>query len=172
MVPFVDPTIGKVIIQVAMTAWMASVAIIDHRRGRIPNALTAPVFLVVGAGRMLQAVRGERVLFLLLVVWAVIFALWMLHFLGGGDAKFLMALYALFPSMEFTAVLALILLVEIVPIVLLQARGASLPAGLRSLRSRLVTMQLLPTEVELQARGRRYAWTFAVPAVLYAWLWW
>jgi Flp pilus assembly protein protease CpaA len=159
-------------IQVAVSAWMVAVAVMDHRTGRIPNTLVGPVMLGVGAFRLVQAVLGAYVLFLMLVAWALIFVLWMLHFIGGGDAKFLMGLYALFPSMEFTAVLAFVLLVLTVPLVLLEMRGRSVGEMRQGLESRMITGQVMPTETELRERGRRYAWTFAIPGLLYTWIWW
>lgn len=162
----------KLVAQLALVIWMVTVAAIDHRQGRVPNGLTAPVMFGMGAFRLYEALRGEHVRLLLIVVWALLFGLWLLHFLGGGDAKFLMALFALFPSMEFVAVLALILLVVMVPIVLWGARGSSPRAALRALRDRVVTMQVLPTEAELRTRGRRYAWTFALPGIVYTLFYW
>ncbi len=172
MTPVTDLQALKPVIQVALVIWMVVVAVADHRQGRIPNILTAPVMLGMGAFRFLEALRGEPSRLLLAVVWVVLFGFWALHFLGGGDAKFLMALFALFPYMEFVAVLALILLVEMVPIVLWGARGKSLRSASRALRDRLITMQVLPTEAELRVRGRRYAWTFAVPGIVYTLLYW
>lgn len=172
MIPLAEVAGLKLVAQLALVVWMVAVAVIDHRHGRVPNGLTAPVMLGMGAFRFYEGLRGEPVRLLLLVVWALLFGLWLLHFLGGGDAKFLMALFALFPSMEFVAVLALILLAEMVPIVLWGARGSSPRAALRALRDRVITMQVLPTEAELRARGRRYAWTFAVPGIVYTLFYW
>jgi len=162
----------KLLAQVALTVWMVAVALLDHRTGRIPNAVTAPVMLGAGALRLIQGFQGEAVRFVLPVVWVLVFALWMLHFIGGGDAKFLMALYAVFPFMDFTGVLALVLLVITVPLLLWDLRGRSPGHVGESLRSRALTGQWLPTEAELQERGRRYAWTFAVPALVYVWVYW
>jgi hypothetical protein len=38
--------------------------------------------------------------------------------------------------------------------------------------NRILTGQILPTEQELQEKGRRYAWTFAVPAMVFTWIYW
>jgi Flp pilus assembly protein protease CpaA len=151
---------------------MIAVALIDHRTSRIPNWLVAPVMLGAGAYRLIEAVLGQRERFFMLLAWALLFLLWMLHFMGGGDAKFLMAMYALFPSMEFTAVLAFFLLVLTIPLLLLEMRGRSLHQMRESVTGRLVTGQILPTEEELQVRGRQYAWTFAIPGIVYTWLYW
>jgi Flp pilus assembly protein protease CpaA len=159
-------------IKVAVSLWMIAVAVSDHRSGRIPNWLTAPVIFGVGALRLVQAIGGDWTKLGMLVAWGLVFLLWMLHFIGGGDAKFLMGLYALFPNMEFTAVLALILLVLIVPLVLMELRRRPAGESAGSAYRRVVTGQLLPTEQDLQERGRRYAWTFALPGLVYTWIYW
>jgi Flp pilus assembly protein protease CpaA len=134
--------------------------------------LTAPVILGVGGLQLLQVLGGEWQKLGLLLAWLLIFVLWMLHFVGGGDAKFLMGLYALFPSMEFTAVLALVLLVLIVPLLLLELWRRPASESVTAAWRRVATGQVLPTEQDLQERGRRYAWTFAVPGLVYTWLYW
>lgn len=163
-------------VKVVLTLWMLRISVLDHYTGRVPNALTAPVFLGVGAYRMLfeGLVQGNAWRFGLLVTWAIIFGLWMLHFIGGGDAKFLMALFALFPSMEFAGVLAFLMLPITLALLLWDIRGSdrSLGERMRAGVARLYTGQILPTEQELQEKGRRYAWTFAVPSIVYAWLYW
>lgn len=171
LLPEAQPWLG-LIVKLVVTAWMLAVSIMDHRTGRIPNAVTAPVILGVGGLQLLRGFTGDWARFGLLVAWVLIFALWGLHFVGGGDAKFLMGLYALFPSMEFTTVLALVLLVLIVPLVLLELRRRSVGESLGAAWKRAATGQVLPTERDLTERGRRYAWTFALPGLVYAWMYW
>jgi Flp pilus assembly protein protease CpaA len=163
---------AQILVRAAATAWMLAVAAIDHRTGRIPNSYTAPVMLGVGALRLAEGFFGQPERFLLLAAWAGIFGLWTVHFIGGGDAKFLMGLYALFPSMEFTAVLAFLLLIITGVLFLRELRGRPLAALGRGLRDRVITGQVMPTEAELHERGRRYAWTFAIPAIVYTWRYW
>lgn len=164
----------KLVAQIAITAWMVAISVMDHRTGRIPNVWTVPVILVAGLYRLLYDgwIQGEYARFALIAAWAGIFALWMLHFIGGGDAKFLMAEFALFPYIEFAAVLAFILLVLTLPLLLWEMRGRSLTSTGRSLRNRVLTGQVLPTEQDLQERGRRYAWTFAIPGIVFTWVYW
>lgn len=164
--------LAQQVLTVLLSTWMVVIAWLDHRDGRIPNTLTAPFFLGIGALRLFEGLQGNWTRFLLLPVWAVIFGLWMLHFIGGGDAKFLMALYALFPNMEFTGVLAFILLILTIPLLSWELRGRTLGAMGRGMRDRVLTGQLLPTETDLHSRGRRYAWTFALPALVYVWVYW
>ncbi|MFN2250845.1 MAG: prepilin peptidase [Anaerolineae bacterium] len=161
-----------VLVKIAVVAWMVTVAVMDHWSGRIPNWMTAPVFLGVGLFRIYQGFTVSPTYFLLLVAWAGIFVLWMLHFIGGGDAKFLMGIYALFPNMEFTTVLALILLLTTVPLFIMEMRGRRAGEVRDSAYRRVVTGQVLPTESELHERGRRYAWTFALPGIIYTLIYW
>ena len=139
-------------VRIALTIWMFWISYSDRRDGLIPNKLTAPVFLGVG---LFQIVYGILTvvsplpnewyrIFAIPVAYAIIFGLWMLHFIGGGDAKFLMALFALFPTMQFVAVLALVLLIITVPIFIwdtVQQKPASL---WRALRDRLLTGAVPP----------------------------
>lgn len=169
----------ELLVKVGLTLWMLRISYGDHMSGRIPNRLTAPIFLGVGLYRLVEGVlhqggKGWLQVVGLLVAWAVLFGMWTLHFIGGGDAKFLMALFALFPTVEFLAVLAFGLLVIMIFVLGFEAlrQRPSLRGTLESWRARLLTGQLLPTEAELQTRGRRYAWTFALPALAYAWIYW
>ncbi len=162
------------IAKIAITLWMIAVAVLDHRHGRIPNRLTGPVFLGVGAYRVgwEGLWQGDFARLWLLAAWAVVYGLWMLNFIGGGDGKFLMAQLALFPSMEYVAVLAIVLLILTVPLLLWTMRGRSPGAMLRGAWARLQTGEVLPTQAELQAHGKRYAWTYAVPGIVYTWVYW
>lgn len=168
-------------VRVAVTLWLVAISIGDHRHGIIPNRLTGPVLI---GGALWQLAYGALTLvsptlvdeawrvYGVLIALAAVFALWMLHFIGGGDAKFLMALFALFPTMDFVAVLALLLLIITLPLLVLELRREGLRAAGRGFRDRLVTGRFLPTEEDLQQRGRRYGWTFAVPAAVYVWAYW
>lgn len=169
------------IVRVLLSIWMIWISYSDRRDGLIPNKLTAPIFIGVGLFQIAYgiltvvspALEAEWYrIFAIPIAYAVIFGLWMLHFIGGGDAKFLMALFALFPTMEFVAVLALTLLVISVPLFIWDVIRQKPASIWRSMRDRLVTGQFLPTEEELQERGRRYAWTFAVPGFIYLWRYW
>lgn len=169
----------ELLVKAALTLWMVHISYGDHMRGRIPNRMTAPVFLGVGLYRLLEGAlhlggKGWPQVVGLLLAWSVLFGMWMLHFMGGGDAKFLMALFALFPAVEFLAVLAFGLLIIMVVVLAVEAlqKRPSLGKVVDGWRARLLTGQFLPTEAELQTRGRRYAWTFAIPAAIFTWIYW
>lgn len=175
---WIDPELAALAAKVLVTAWMVVIAVKDHRTGLIPNRLTAPVFIGVGAYRVIWQglIQGEWSYLALLLAYAVLFGLWMLKFIGGGDAKFLMALSSLFPTIEFATLLALFLLLVTVPLLIWEiakaAHADSIGGVFRSVRDRLLSGQVLPTEQDLHERGRRYAWTFAIPGIIYTWIYW
>jgi len=107
-----------------------------------------------------------------IIAWAFCFLLWSLHILGGGDAKTLMAILALFPSTDFVLFLAVAMLVLSLPLLWLKMRGRQLGDILSRLAGRVRSGSLLPTQHELETEGRPYAWTFCLPGVLYLWLLW
>lgn len=169
------------VVRAAIVGWMAYVAIRDSRHGIIPNKVTGPVLIGVGLWQLAYGLltivapdlRSEWFrIFGMLSAYAIIFGMWMLHFIGGGDAKFLMAMFALFPRMSFVAVMASVLLVITSALLVRELWGRPIRATLKSVWARIVTGEILPTERELQERGRRYAWTFAVPGIVYVVRYW
>lgn len=168
-------------VRILIIGWMVWISILDTRTGIIPNRLTGPVLLGFGG---FQIAYGLMTLFVPTLDWewyrvfgpiiafASIFGLWMLHFIGGGDAKFLMAMFALFPTMGFVAVLAFILLILTVVLLIVSLWGNSPAAMARQAWARIITGNVLPTRQELDERGKRYAWTFAVPGIVYTMLYW
>ena len=168
-------------VRVAVTLWVVVISVRDHRHGLISNRLTAPLFVGVGAFQLFYAVTALRTtggndwwmrLVFIILAYSITFMLWTRHFIGGGDAKFLMALFALFPAMEWVVLLALLLLVIMLPLLLLEFRRRSPAQMWRGMRDRMITGQVLPTQADLEEHGRRYAWTFGIPAVVFTWLYW
>jgi Flp pilus assembly protein protease CpaA len=170
-ISIVPPAVA-VAVKIGVTVWMVAVAWVDWRTAHIPNWLVGPVMLGGGLIRIGEGFFVTRMRFLLLVAWVLIFLLWNLNFIGGGDAKFLMGLYALFPNMEWTAFLALVLLAITVPLLLRELWKQGIGQARKGMMERLLTGQVLPSRTDLDERGRQYAWTFAVPGILYAWLYW
>ena len=185
------------LLRLVLSAWLVAVAIWDLRTGRVPNKLTLPVMLAFGLYRLVQSLsswlwsiagRGdigpEWLLALkpyltslpspafVWIAWIAIFVLWNLHFMGGGDAKLLMGMVAVFARPEFLLVLALGILAVGVPLIFLTYRQTRLGALLRGALGRVLTGRFLPTEEELAERGKPYAWLFCLPGVIYAWLLW
>jgi Flp pilus assembly protein protease CpaA len=184
--------------RVVATFWLLTISYVDARTATIPNWLTLSAISFLSAWRLLRAgwhlvgllwmrwgpapaewvgeaasdARSFSALLFLVGAWAFCFLLWELHILGGGDAKTLMGILALFPSTDFVFFLAVAMLVLSVPLLLLRMRGKRLRDIPAKLANRLRSGSLLPTQHELEAEGRPYAWTFCVPGVVYLWLLW
>lgn len=187
--------------RVVVTLWLLTISYVDARTAIIPNWLTLSAMSLLGAWRLLRAgwhvvgllwmrlspALGHPVgwvqravseqqaipaLLFVVIAWAFCFLLWELHVLGGGDAKTLMGIFALFPSTDFVFFLAVAMLVLSMPLLLLKMRGRRLSELLAQLAKRLRSKSLLPTQRELETEGRPYAWTFCLPGVLYLWLLW
>lgn len=177
--------VADVALRIVITIWLMAISWRDARHGIILNRTTGPIFLGVGLFQIVYAATvlrttpplpGEgpwwvRPLFVV-VGFAVCFGLWMLHFIGGGDAKFLMALLALFPHSEFVLLMAVVLLVVTSVLFVLEVAKTGLRTKLRNLRNRALTGALLPTEADLTEHGKPLAWTYALPAAIYVWPYW
>ncbi len=185
-------------LKLAITVWLVIVALWDRRTGRIPNKLTFPVMLVAGGYRLAQTLYlllsreitflgsrkwewlspGEALLppmaspLFVWIAWFIIFLLWSVNIVGGGDAKMLMGLFAIFPTLEFTFAFACLILLIGVPWLVLARWGTRAGTLVQSLYVRLLTLGLLPSAKELAERKGSYAWLFCLAAVIYAWLFW
>lgn len=141
-----------------------AVAIWDARLRKVPNWLTLPVMLAAGGYGLYEGHWS------LLIAWAVLFTLWEMHVLGGGDAKLLMGLYALFPERMFILMLAESILITRLPYLIMKYWGRSPAELLTGGLQRLRTGNPWPTRDELQQRGCSLAWTYCLPGVVYLWL--
>ena len=159
-----------ILFKLAVTAWLAVVAVWYSRTGLIPNWLTLPVALVGGALSLYAGPLEARVLMLL--CWAVLLLVWRLYIFRGGDAKLLMGLFALFPRGDFILIFCIVLFLATLGLVLADLRRQR-PEELRhKLAARLGARQFLPSSEELERRGKRYAWTFSLAGTVALWLLW
>jgi Flp pilus assembly protein protease CpaA len=142
------------------------VAAWDWRTGLIPNWLTLPVAAAVGALRLYQ---GH---WYLLVIWALLYLVWRINFMGGGDAKLLMGLFALFPTEQFALLLAGLALTVMIPTIVIKHWGKRPLRLVQGVAGRLSAGKLLPTREELEQQGRRFAWAFCLPGIVYTWWLW
>jgi len=185
------------LLKLAITAWLVAVAFWDLRTARIPNQLTFPAMAATGGfrlclglwglgllllrvanggspacyGCMAANMQGIENLLFTLVAWAIIFGGWKLNIMGGGDAKLLMALFALFPTYSFVLTFCLTVLAALLPLLALQYRGKRPLDALWEMVLRLRT-SFFPTREELEKTGKPYAWVFCLPGVIYLWLLW
>jgi Flp pilus assembly protein protease CpaA len=107
---------------------------------------------------------------LIFVAWVLCYLMWQLNIINDDDAKLLMGLFAIFPTTDFALFFAVVVVIVSVPVVIRQHWGKS-PASIGwGILGRIFTGQFFPTREELATRGRRYAWVFCLPGVLYLWL--
>jgi Flp pilus assembly protein protease CpaA len=175
-------------LKLVVTLWLLGIAYIDARTATIPNWLTLPAMASLVGWRLIRAgcyvvgvslgrwgqcsAADVQALLFTIVAWGFCFALWELHILGGGDSKTLMGILALFPSADFVVFLSLAVLVLSLPLLVLKQRGKGWRGVPGTVRKRLQTGSLFPTQRELEEEGRPYAWTFCVPGVIYLWFLW
>ena len=192
------PAFAPILTRALVTLWLLAIACGDARTAIIPNQLTLPSMVLFGGWRVLEAglwVLGtlgvqfdlpivtqahlatirERALpnlLFMLVAWALCFALWELHIVGGGDAKALMGIFALFPTARFAVFLCVAVLLLSLPIMLVKLFGRKDRGYWEAVRTKLTTGSIMPTEQDLESRGQPYAWVFCLPGVVYLWCQW
>jgi hypothetical protein len=110
--------------------------------------------------------------FSILIAWLCIFVLWRAHVMGGGDAKLLMGLYALFPDRVFLLMLAGSILLIRLPYLISKYAGRSPRDLLGSLKASAESGSLLPSQDRLQREGKSLVWTYCLPGMIYLWLLW
>lgn len=154
-------------VKLIITLWLLAISIWDHQSRRVPNWLVLPVMFGALGWRIYEALfTGANALGFVLVAWVALFLLWRGYIFGGGDAKFLMAILAIFPTSQFLIFFSLVVLVVSLPLLILQC-----------IKTRSLPFQRgtgggvgLPTAEDLHQRGRPYCWTLALPGIIY--LWW
>ena len=158
------PSLG---VKLGITLWLLIVSAWDHQSRRVPNWLVLPVMFVALGWRIYETLfAGVNALGFVVVAWIALFLLWQGHILGGGDAKFLMAILAIFPTTQFLIFFSLVVLVVSLPLLIIHCvKTRSLP-----FRHGTDGRVGLPTAEDLHQRGRPYCWTLALPGVIY--LWW
>jgi Flp pilus assembly protein protease CpaA len=150
-------------LQVILTAYLVVLAFWDWRSGKVPWYLTLPAMLTAGVWQVWQG-HWE-----ILGVWLVIFLLWVLRFYGGGDAKVLMFLFALFPAERLIYVLVAVALVAGLPLLWRKYRGQNLVLLAQRAAFRLASGDISPTDEEwLQARP--YTWLLALSGIVCLWV--
>ena len=153
-------------IRLVLTCWFVAVAVWDWRRAIIPNWLTLPVMLAAGGVRLYQ---GQT---LVLAIWVLLYLVWRVNIMGGGDAKLLMSLFALFPTYEFALLFSVLVLAALTPAMIVRHWGKRPGDLVIGVVSRIRLGHLLPTQEELRTQGKQYAWVFCLPGVVYLWWLW
>lgn len=161
-----------IVFKVVVTLWLVVVSIWDLRERRIPNWLVMPVMLAALGWQAYTSVTHKTTeIVFVLIAWVVVFLLWQVGVWGGGDAKLLMGLLAMFPNQSFLFLFCLCVLVVTLPLML-----AKLAARLwRRFKHHNEAQDgeresIWPSRDKLRDKGRAYAWAFALPGVIYVWL--
>ena len=156
--------------RVAVTLWLAVLSLWDRWQRRVPNWLVLPS---MGAAFLWQVyvsiVQRPNPVVFVVIAWIVVFAMWRGHIFGGGDAKLLMALFALFPTIDFLVLFSAVVCLTSIPLLVLKYVRPGAGSPLQRAHQRLVGRHLLPTAEELRTEGRPHCWTFALPGVIYLW---
>jgi len=183
--------------RLVVTVWLFAIAYSDWRSSIIPNRLTFPAIVLFGGWRLVwgawqllgvlvpalavasgdwahraSAAQAGNALQFMLVAWVICLALWWLHVIGGGDAKTLMAMLALFARPDFVTFLSLAVIALGLPVVLLKQRGKCLRDIPAAVFGWFKTGHLFPSERQLAEEGRPYVWLFCLPGVVYLWFLW
>ena len=158
-------------LRVLATLWLVAVSIWDRWQQRIPNWLVLPVMGVCFVWQVYVSInRDAKAIIFLAVAWVVLYMMWRAHIFGGGDTKMLMALFALFPTVDFLALFSLVVCVVSIPLLITKYARVGPLEALRGIGRRLREGRLLPRAAELRTEGRPQCWTFALPGVIYLWL--
>jgi Flp pilus assembly protein protease CpaA len=134
----------------------------------VPEAWrVSTVVVLVGAGQAAAWTLDDPAAQLILPWWAIVYALWTLHVLGGADARLFMAVVALFPDVALVAALwGGFLVVGAVWLVVTYRRHAWL--GLLQ-AGRGVQAGRFPSLEELKEQGRPTTPGLALGALVYLW---
>lgn len=156
----IPSSISSRIALVGMVGLFMWISLNDFKTRRVPNAVTYPL-ITVGIVRAIEFHDGVFLLY-----WVVFFALWMSHFMGGGDAKLLMGLFGLFPDFQLAWFVAVSILVTGLPYLAYKYRHQwrTIP---RNLFWRLITRQFLPSQAEFEKEAVPYAFSFCLAGTVY-----
>jgi len=192
--------IAQLALRIAATVWLVAVSAVDLLYQRIPNWLVMPIMFGGLVWRIYHsAVQHSPGIFFTLVSWVIIFMLWRIHVFGGGDAKLLMGLLALFPDKRLLFLICVCVVLVAIPLILYRVvrgfrTGPAEPeekkaevtpeedaseegkrdpffraSSLAALVSTWKTRIPWPTRERLETKGKPFAWVFALPGVVYVW---
>lgn len=146
-----------------LSIWLGSMSVCDLSTRQVSNWLTLPPLGIILAW---QLAHGHWQALLPLPIF---YLLWRVHILGGADAKVLMALFALWPSMEFGLFFCVGYVIIALPVMLWRNRRSWRSLGTRI----LATLRGgLPAEAELAAHGTPAIPLYAVVAIAWGMLRW
>ena len=145
---------------VGIAALFVQISVNDFKTRLVPNAITYPLMLI----GLVRAITFRDGIFLL--YWAILFALWTVRFMGGGDAKLLMGLFGLYPDFQLVWFVAASILITGLPYLAYKYRREwrTIP---RAIFWRLITRQFLPSQAEFEKEAVPYAFSFCLAGAMY-----
>lgn len=145
---------------VGIAALFVQISVNDFKTRLVPNTITYPLMLI----GLVRAFAFRDGIFLL--YWAVLFALWTVRFMGGGDAKLLMGLFGLYPDFQLVWFVAASILVTGLPYLAFKYRREwrTIPSAIFW---RLITRQFLPSQAEFEKEAVPYAFSFCLAGATY-----
>ena len=157
----------------ATRVWEGSLVLLFLLMGLIlvevlPQVWRGPgLVLLVGGAQWGGEVLNDPATQLVALWWGVVYVLWTLHVLGGGDVRVFMALVALFPHPGMVAALwGGVLLVSLAWLVVIHRRHAWIPllqAG------RGISGGRYPSREDLKEQGRPTTPGLVLGALAYLW---
>ena len=134
----------KMVVLALATLYATICAVFDARTFRVPNALTLPALGMELAYRVMASTVIDEPILPALAGVLFLYAAWFNDFIGGADAKVMMALWLLYPDPSFgVTVCAVIAIYGVIR---------------RALRLTSKLPALVPTALGV--------WVYSVPAVL------
>jgi Flp pilus assembly protein protease CpaA len=109
---------------------------------------------------------------LLSLSWLVIYILWQINLIGGGDGKLAMALIASFPRMDFIFLLLTTHIIFGLLFLFLRKGVKRSLLGIKHCAVMLLLLRELPSEKELEEEGVPSAWIICLAGGIYAWFLW
>ena len=145
---------------VGIAALFVQIGVNDFKTRLVPNAITYPLMLI-GLARAIAFRDG-----IFLLYWAVLFTLWTVRFMGGGDAKLLMGLFGLYPDFQLVWFVAASILITGLPYLAYKYRREwrTIPCAIFW---RLITRQFLPSQAEFEKEAVPYAFSFCLAGAAY-----
>ncbi len=145
---------------IGMAALFVQISVNDFKTRLVPNTITYPLMLI----GLVRAIAFRDGIFLL--YWAVLFTLWTVRFMGGGDAKLLMGLFGLYPDFQLVWFVAASIIVTGLPYLAYKYRREwrTIP---RAIFWRLLTRQFLPSQAEFEKEAVPYAFSFCLAGAMY-----
>lgn len=145
---------------VGIAALFVQISVNDFKTRLVPNTITYPLMLI----GLVRAIAFRDGIFLF--YWAVLFTLWTVRFMGGGDAKLLMGLFGLYPDFQLVWFVAASIIVTGLPYLAYKYRHEwrTIP---RAIFWRLITRQFLPSQAEFEKEAVPYAFSFCLAGAMY-----